>query len=206
MDGYKKQAAKHIVAASPQAFEGRLPEILKSVVVLDLTVDREGKVVKASVRRSNGYKELEATALESVRRAGRLPAPTLAVHRGAPTISYVETWLFRDDGSSRSAAWPSRSRSQPRTDRLPKAERAAVARAARAGHRRCQTELLRRTAEPQPCRRTARSCSPAVPPVSRPRRTSSSSRRRCPPLPTGNSWCAITGSRSTRTCAGGWTR
>jgi protein TonB len=98
MDGYKKQAAKHIVAASPQAFEGRLPEILKSVVVLDLTVDREGKVVKASVRRSNGYKELEATALESVRRAGRLPAPTLAVHRGASTISYVETWLFRDDG------------------------------------------------------------------------------------------------------------
>jgi protein TonB len=98
IDGYKKQAAKHIVSTSPQAFEGRLPEILKSVVVLDLTVDREGKVVKASVRRSNGYKDLEATALESVRRAGRLPAPTAAVHRGAPTISYVETWLFRDDG------------------------------------------------------------------------------------------------------------
>lgn len=98
MDGYKKQAAKHIVASSPQAFEGRLPEILKSVVVLDLTVDREGKVVKVSVRRSNGYKDLEATALESVRRAGRLPAPAFAVHRGTPTISYVETWLFRDDG------------------------------------------------------------------------------------------------------------
>ena len=98
LDGYKKQAAKHIVATSPEAFDGRLPEILKSVVVLDLTVDRDGKVVKASVRRSNGYKELEATALESVRRAGRLPAPAFAVHRGAPTISYVETWLFRADG------------------------------------------------------------------------------------------------------------
>jgi protein TonB len=98
LEGYKKQAAKHIVAASPEAFEGQLPEILKSVVVLDLTIDRDGKVVKASVRRSNGYKELEATALESVRRAGRLPALTLAVHRGAPTISYLETWLFRSDG------------------------------------------------------------------------------------------------------------
>jgi protein TonB len=98
MDAYKKQVAKHIVAASPQAFDGPLPEILKSVVVLDLTVDREGKVVKASVRRSNGYKDLEASALESVRRAGPLPAPASAVHRGAPSVSYVETWLFRDDG------------------------------------------------------------------------------------------------------------
>jgi protein TonB len=98
LEGYKKQAAKHIVAASPEAFDGKLPEILKSVVVIDLTVDREGKVVKATVRRSNGYKDLEATALESVRRAGRLPAPSLAVHRGAPTISYLETWLFRADG------------------------------------------------------------------------------------------------------------
>jgi protein TonB len=98
LDGYKKQAAQHIVASSPEAFDGQLPEILKSVVVLDLTVDRDGKVVKASVRRSNGYKDLEAKALESVRRAGRLPAPSLAVHRGATTISYVETWLFRADG------------------------------------------------------------------------------------------------------------
>ncbi len=98
LEGYKKQAAKQIVAASPEAFDGKLPEILKSVVVLDLTIDRDGKVVKATVRRSNGYKELEATALESVRRAGRLPAPSVAVHRGAPTIAYLETWLFRADG------------------------------------------------------------------------------------------------------------
>ena len=98
LEGYKKQAAKHIVAASPDAFDGQLPEILKSVVVLDLTIDRDGKVVKATVRRSNGYKDLEATALDSVRRAGRLPAPSAAVHRGAPTITYLETWLFRADG------------------------------------------------------------------------------------------------------------
>ncbi len=98
LEGYKKQAAKHIVAASPDAFDGKLPEILKSVVVLDLTIDRDGKVVKATVRRSNGYRELEATALDSVRRAGRLPAPSVAVHRGAPTITYLETWLFRADG------------------------------------------------------------------------------------------------------------
>jgi periplasmic protein TonB len=98
LEGYKKQAARHIVAASPEAFDGKLPEILKSVVVLDLTIDRDGKVVKATVRRSNGYKDLEATALESMRRAGRLPAPSVAVHRGAPTITYLETWLFRADG------------------------------------------------------------------------------------------------------------
>jgi protein TonB len=98
MDGYKRQAARKIVASHPASFEGDLPPILKSVVVLDLTVDRDGKVVKASVRRSNGYKDLEQTALESVRKAAPLPAPSLAVHRGAATVSYVETWLFRADG------------------------------------------------------------------------------------------------------------
>jgi protein TonB len=72
--------------------------MLKSVVVLDLTVDRDGNVVKATVRRSNGYKELESVALASVRRAGKLPAPSVAVHRGASTVTYLETWLFRADG------------------------------------------------------------------------------------------------------------
>jgi len=98
LDGYKRQAARKIVAAHPASFEGDLPPMLKSVVVLDITVDRNGKVVKASVRRSNGYKDLEQVALESVRKAGTLPAPSVAVHRGAATVSYVETWLFRADG------------------------------------------------------------------------------------------------------------
>jgi len=98
LDGYKRQAARKIVAAHPASFEGDLPPMLKSVVVLDITVDRDGKVVRASVRRSNGYKDLEQTALESVRKAAPLPAPSVAVHRGATTVSYVETWLFRADG------------------------------------------------------------------------------------------------------------
>jgi protein TonB len=98
LDGYKRLAARKIVAVHPASFEGDLPPMLKSVVVLDITVDRDGKVVRASVRRSNGYKDLEQTALESVRKAAPLPAPSVAVHRGATTVSYVETWLFRADG------------------------------------------------------------------------------------------------------------
>jgi protein TonB len=98
LEGYKRQAARKIVSAHPASFEGDLPPILKSVVVLDISVDREGKVVRAAVRRSNGYKQLEQTALESVRKAAPLPAPSVAVHRGGATVSYLETWLFRDDG------------------------------------------------------------------------------------------------------------
>jgi protein TonB len=98
LDRYKEQVARKIVASHPASFEGDLPPILKSIVVLDITVDREGKLVRTVVRRSNGYKELEQTALESVRKAAPLPAPSLAVHRGGATVSYLETWLFRADG------------------------------------------------------------------------------------------------------------
>jgi protein TonB len=98
LDRYKQQVARKIVASHPASFEGDLPPILKSIVVLDITVDREGKLVRTVVRRSNGYKELEQTALESVHKAAPLPAPSLAVHRGGATVSYLETWLFRADG------------------------------------------------------------------------------------------------------------
>jgi protein TonB len=95
---YKKQAAQRIVAANSHLHADKLPEILKSVVVLDISVDRNGNPVRVSVRRSNGYKDLERAALDSVKRAGPLPAPATTLLAGGATVSYVETWLFRGDG------------------------------------------------------------------------------------------------------------
>jgi len=98
VDDYKKHAAGYIVSLANKELAESLPPILKAVVVLDLTVDAEGNVTRAVVWRSNGYKELEQTALASVRRAGRLPAPAPEVLKGQESVRFLETWLFRHDG------------------------------------------------------------------------------------------------------------
>jgi periplasmic protein TonB len=97
LDEYKKHAATHIVASSANLFATSLPPILKSVVVLDITVDAEGNVTRLSLWRSNGYEDVEAVAMDSVRRAGKLPAPSPQVLAGQTSVRFLETWLFRPD-------------------------------------------------------------------------------------------------------------
>ena len=98
VDDYKKHAAGHIVSLANKELADSLPPILKSVVVLDITVDAEGNVTRAVVWRSNGYTDLEQTALRSVKRAGKLPAPSAEVLKGQESVRFLETWLFRHDG------------------------------------------------------------------------------------------------------------
>ena len=97
VDEYKKHAAQHIVASSAHLFAPSLPPILKSVVVLDITVDAEGNVTRLSLWRSNGYEDAEAAAMDSVRRAGKLPAPSAQVLAGQTSVRFLETWLVRSD-------------------------------------------------------------------------------------------------------------
>jgi protein TonB len=98
LDAYKQEAATRIVRRNGASIADALPPILVSVVVLDITVDRDGRPVIVTVRRSNGYRELEDAAIASVRRASPLPAPSPEVLGGAWSVSYVETWLLRSDG------------------------------------------------------------------------------------------------------------
>lgn len=98
LDAYKAQVAEHIRTSSGETFEGTLPEILKSVVVLNITLDEEGRPARVVVRRSNGFKQLERVALDSVRNAGPFPAPSAKVLAGGSSVSYLETFLFRADG------------------------------------------------------------------------------------------------------------
>ena len=98
LDGYKKAVAERVALASAETFDDPLPEMLKSVVVLDVTIDRDGRLARISVRRSNGYKVLENVALNSVRRAAPFPAPAWSVRRGDGSVNFLETFLFRDDG------------------------------------------------------------------------------------------------------------
>lgn len=98
IDDYKKHAAGHIVAISKHELAESLPPILKSVVVLDITVSADGTITRLAMWRSNGYEDLERIAMESVRRAGKLPAPSPEVLKGQESVRFLETWLFRHDG------------------------------------------------------------------------------------------------------------
>lgn len=95
LDAYKADVARHITRANAaHVYGGAPPPMLKSIVVLQITVDAKGRA-HARVFRSNGFRELEARALQSVKRASPLPAWSGA--RGRP-VRYLETWLFRADG------------------------------------------------------------------------------------------------------------
>jgi protein TonB len=98
VDGYKKDAALWIYGANAKGlYEGAPPPILKSVVVLSISVDSRGHPTRVTVLRSNGFTELDKLAVQSVKRADPLPPPSRMIMRGGG-LEFTETWLFRDDG------------------------------------------------------------------------------------------------------------
>jgi TonB family protein len=98
MDEYKRHVARSIAAANTRSLADSLPPILKSVVVLDITVGADGALERVEVWRSNGYTDLERTALDSVRRVGAVPAPPPQALLGGKSVRFLETFLFRPDG------------------------------------------------------------------------------------------------------------
>ena len=72
--------------------------MLKSIVVLDVSIDRDGRLAHVFVTRSNGYKNLENIALKNVRRGAPYAAPLGLVRRCDGSLNFMETFLFRDDG------------------------------------------------------------------------------------------------------------
>jgi protein TonB len=97
LEGYKKALAERVARSSTEIFDEPMPEVLKSIVVLDITIDRDGRLARVAVRRSNGYKALEERAMDSVRRAAPFGAPAFTVRGRDGSVSFLETFLFRDD-------------------------------------------------------------------------------------------------------------
>jgi protein TonB len=97
LEQWKRQAAERIhTANAPQLFEGRPHHLLQGVIVVDVTVDRSGKVTSSRIVRSPGITRLNNVVLASLKTASPLPAPPPAlVKTGA--ITYSETWLFTND-------------------------------------------------------------------------------------------------------------
>jgi protein TonB len=98
LDAYKQEVARWIYRSSAEnLFHGAPPPMLKSIVVLTVTVDANGQPKHVAVQRSNGYGALNQLAMQSVKRAAPLPRPGRSLMRGG-VAEFSETWLFRDDG------------------------------------------------------------------------------------------------------------
>ena len=55
LEGYKKEFAEQVARSSPAIFSDPVPEMLKSIVVLDVTIGRDGRGVKQITRDGNNY-------------------------------------------------------------------------------------------------------------------------------------------------------
>ena len=98
LEEWKQRAAERIYEVSrTQLFEGRPEHLLRAVIVVEATVDRQGKVTRSRIMRSPGIASLDSVALRSLQNASPLPVPPASLTAKGP-LTYHETWLFRKDG------------------------------------------------------------------------------------------------------------
>ena len=101
LDGYKRDVARRIARVTPDTYDEPPPEVLKSIVVLEVTIDRDGNLQRVAVRRSNGFRALENLAMDSVRRAAPFDAPVVSQRHRDGSVTFLESFLFRDDNRFR---------------------------------------------------------------------------------------------------------
>jgi protein TonB len=94
LDAYKTEVARHVVRHNPDhTFSGRLPEMLPAIVVLNITVDRDGKMTDVEVQRSRD-EDASQVAVASMRRSGTLPKPERLLANNSGSLTFSETFLF----------------------------------------------------------------------------------------------------------------
>ncbi len=98
LEDWKRTAAERVYAVNrTQLFDGRPEHLLRAVIVVEVTVDREGRVTRSKILRSPGIASLDTVALGSLKAASPLPAPPSKLVTKGPLV-FSETWLFRKDG------------------------------------------------------------------------------------------------------------
>lgn len=96
---YQKEFATSIVRAnSNETFRGKLPPLLRSVVVLQVSIDNQGMPARVTMFRSNGFVELEKSAIAAVYRGAPYPIPGRSLLAGHSSITFTESFLFGNDG------------------------------------------------------------------------------------------------------------
>ena len=97
-DAYKVEMARRIYAASADIATGPPQDLLRAVIVLNVTIDSNGQPGHIAIQRSPGDAEAEQRAIQSVWRGAPYARPSNALLRGAGSFELSETWLFNDDG------------------------------------------------------------------------------------------------------------
>ncbi|MCS0611014.1 hypothetical protein NX773_22890 [Massilia solisilvae] len=77
-----------------QIFSGRLPPMLPAIVVLNITVDKDGQLKDVEVQRSRDP-DASRVAVDSMRRSGPLPKPARLL-ADSDSLTFSETFLFND--------------------------------------------------------------------------------------------------------------
>lgn len=99
MANYQKEIADAIVRTSAdETFNGKLPPLLRSVVVLQVAIDAKGMPSHVTMFRSNGFTDLEKRAIAAVYRAAPYPIPGRTLLAGHANVTFTESFLFRNDG------------------------------------------------------------------------------------------------------------
>ena len=97
LDAYKAHVARHIVERNAErSFSGRLPPMLPAIVVLNITVDEDGRLTDVRVQRSRDP-DAARVALASMLRSAPLPRPHGLLARNSRAMTFSETFLFDRD-------------------------------------------------------------------------------------------------------------
>jgi periplasmic protein TonB len=95
LDDYKTQVARHVASRNPEhRYSGTLPAMLPAIVVLEITVDRDGHLADVEVQRARDQHAAQV-ALASMRRSEPLPPPQRLAQAGS--LKFSETFLFADE-------------------------------------------------------------------------------------------------------------
>jgi protein TonB len=98
LDAYKTEVAQHVVRRNAgHTFTGQLPPMLPAIVVLNITVDKDGRITDVVVQRSRDP-DASRVAVASMERSGilpRMPASLLVGNGG--TLTFSETFLFNKE-------------------------------------------------------------------------------------------------------------
>lgn len=97
IDMYKNEVAEHVMRFNREhTFSGQLPPMLPAIVVLSITVDKDGRMTRVAVQRSRDS-EASKVALAAMQRSGPLPKPFSLVDERRKSLTFSETFLFNAD-------------------------------------------------------------------------------------------------------------
>ena len=92
---YRKDAARHIYRRLPdKIYKGKLPPMLKAVVVVDIHIEPSGQVGRIDwVRVPKHTPEVKLDIEQAIRQSAPFPAP-----KYLRQVSFTETWLWHRSG------------------------------------------------------------------------------------------------------------